>query len=242
MEWWRIIVILVIILASGFFSSGETAITGVNRIRLKHKAETGNLAAKRALKLLEKYDMMLATLLIGNNIVTLVVASVSTLFAVDLAASMNWDEALTVAVVTAILTVILILFSDILPKTVAREHADDFILICSKALAVTVWIFIPLTALTLLFQRGVTRLFRKGSKEVSVTEQELMQIIDEIEDEGVLEEHESDLVRSALEFDETTVEEIMTPRVNIIAVAKTDSASEVCNVFFDEGYSRLPVY
>jgi len=239
---WRIIVIIALVFLSGFFAASETAITGVNRIRLKHRAENGSAAAKKALKILEKYDRMLATLLIGNNIVTLIVASVATLFAISIAYTAGWDEAFIVALVTAILTVVLIIFSDILPKTLAREHADGFILATVGLLGAVMLILMPVSSVMLLLQRGVTRIFRKDDKEVSVTEEELMSIIDEIEDEGVLEEHESNLVRSALEFDETTVEEILTPRVDMIAVALSDSVEKVRDVFLESGYSRLPVY
>jgi CBS domain containing-hemolysin-like protein len=225
---------------SAFFAASETALTGVNRIRLKHRAENGSASAKKALRLLEKYDRMLATLLIGNNAVSLIAASIATVFAVHLSTPEN--ETYVVAVVTAIMTLALIIFSDILPKTVAREHADIFIIATARILTALMYVLYPISAVMLLLQGGATRLFRKKNKEVSVTEQELMHIIDEIEDEGVLEEHEGDLVRSALEFDETTVEEILTPRVDMVAVSLTDSVNKVQEVFFSEGYSRLPVY
>jgi CBS domain containing-hemolysin-like protein len=244
---WRLGIIIALTAISSFFASSETAITGVNRIRMKHKAENGDnsvskKAAKKVLKLLEKYDRMLATLLIGNNIVTLIIASLGTLFAIDMANALDWDEGMVVAGVTAILTITLIVFSDILPKTLAREHADSYVLKAGGVLAFTMWIFSPISYVTMLLQRGVTKVFARGGKEVSVTEEELHRIIDEIEDEGVLEEHEGDLVRSALEFDETTVEEILTPRVALKAVALSDSPEKVRDTFLREGYSRLPVY
>jgi CBS domain containing-hemolysin-like protein len=227
---------------SAFFSACETALTGVNRIRLKHKAENGSTPAKKALYLLKKYDRILATLLIGNNTVNLVAASIATVLAVHAAMSSGKDEALTVGIVTGIITAVLIIVGDILPKTLAREHSESFILATADVLTALMWILRPVSAVMLLLQNGLSRIFRKSKKEVSVTEEELMQIIDEIEGEGVLEEHESDLVRSALEFDETTVEEILTPRVNITAVELNDCIERVRDVFFDEGYSRLPVY
>jgi CBS domain containing-hemolysin-like protein len=226
---------------SSFLAAGETALTGANRIRLKHKAEKSP-AAKKALRLLEKYDRMLATLLIAVNVIAVVAASLATLFAIDTAAKAGWDEGVTIAVASAILTVVLIVVGDILPKTLARVHADAFVVFAAGALTFIMWIFIPISSVMLLLQRGVMKMFARGDKVVSVTEQELLQIIDEIEDEGVLEEHESLLVRSALEFDETTVEEILTPRVDTVAVALTDNADKVKEVFFREGYSRLPVY
>ena len=213
--------------------------TGANRIRIKQKAENGSVPAKKALKLLKKYDRMLATVLIGNNAAGLVSASIATVFAIYISTPEN--EAIAVAVSTAVMTILLIIFSDILPKTLAREHADSYVLATTGVLTATMYILYPISAVILLFQKGLTRIFSK-KKEVSVTEEELLHIIDEIEDEGVLEEHESSLVRSALEFDETTVEEILTPRVDMTAVCLTDTAEKIRDVFFKEGYSRLPVY
>jgi CBS domain containing-hemolysin-like protein len=237
---WQIVVIIVLIFVSGFLSACETALTGVNRIRLKHKAEGGSVSAKKALKLLGKYDQVLATILIANNAIAVIAAAIATVLAIHLSTAENETFAVTLA--SAITTVILIILADILPKTLAREHADYFAAVSAGILTVVVWIFLPVSFIMLQLQRGVVRIFSAGEKGVSVTEQELLQIIDEIEDEGVLEEHESLLVRSALEFDETTVEEIITPRVDITAVALTDSVDKVREVFFDEGYSRLPVY
>ncbi|MCL1882120.1 MAG: hemolysin family protein [Oscillospiraceae bacterium] len=239
---WQIAVIIILILLSGFFASSETAITGTNRIRIKHRAENGSVSAKKVLRLLENYDRMLATLLIGVNVLTIIVASVATLLAIDLARTADWDEGFVVAVSSAVLTVALIIFSDILPKTLAREHADWFVLTAAGVLTFVMWLFMPISSVMLLLQRGVTKIFAKEEAQVSVTEEELLQIIDEIEDEGVLEEHESDLVRSALVFDETTVEKIQTPRVDIVAVSINDSVEKVRDVFLKEGYSRLPVY
>ena len=239
---WRIAIIIILIILSAFFSACETALTGVNRIRLKHKAETGSAAAKKALKLIKKYDRMLATILIGNNSVNLIAAALATVFAIALAASTGLTEGVVVAIVTTVITVILIIISDILPKTLAREHADGFILATSGVLTVFMVVLTPISSVILLLQNGLARVFRKKKKEVSVTEEELLHIIDEIEDEGVLEEHESHLVRSALEFDETTLEEILTPRVDMTAVSLTDSIEKIRDVFFESGYSRLPVY
>jgi CBS domain containing-hemolysin-like protein len=234
------VIIAFLILLSGFLSACETALTGVNRIRLKHKAEHGSAAAKKALKLLEKYDQVLATILIANNAIAVVAAAIATVLAIQMSTGAN--EAFAVTLASAITTIVLIVLADILPKTLAREHADSFALVIAGILSVIVWIFVPISFIMLFLQRSVVRIFRKKNKEVSVTEEELMKIIDEIQDEGVLEEHESLLVRSALEFDETTVEEILTPRVDMTAVALTDSVDKVRDIFLESGFSRLPVY
>jgi len=240
----RIILIAVLVLLSAFFSASETALTGVNRIRLKHKSENGSpnvrKTAKRALTLLKKYDRTLTTLLIANNIVNLAASSAATVLAMT--SLSPWLGGYGVLAATGTLAAAIILFGEILPKTLAREHADGFILAVSGLLNILLIIFTPLSALILFLQKGAAKMFSKGGKAVSVTEEELMHIIDEIEDEGVLEEHESSLVRSALEFDETTVGEILTPRVSITAVSLTDGADKIRGTFLSEGYSRMPIY
>ena len=248
---WRIIIIVNLIILSAFFSACETALTGANRIRLKHRAENKSdrksdlksaTAAKKALRLIGKYDRMLATLLIGNNTVNLVAASLATMLAVHYAETSGHSEAAVVAIVTSVITLTLIVMGDILPKTLAREHADGFVTATSGIMSVLMALLSPLSAVMLLLQRGLSKVFRKSGKEVSVTEEELLHIIDEIEEQGVLEKQEGHLVRSALEFDETTLEEILTPRVDMTAVSISDTVERVRNVFFEEGYSRLPVY
>ncbi|MCL2037273.1 MAG: hemolysin family protein [Oscillospiraceae bacterium] len=239
----RLIIIILLMTLSAFFSASETALTGVNRVRLKHKAKGGGhgaSAARKALKLLEKYDRSLATLLIGNNIVNLAAASIATALAIT--AFPEYLSVYSTAISTAILTVAILIFAEVLPKSLAREHSEGFILAVAGLLDVLVKVLKPVSMLLLLMQRGASKLFANKNKQVSITEEELLHIIDEIQDEGVLEEHESDLVRSALELDETTVEEILTPRVDMVAVELNDSAAKVRDIFVEEGYSRLPVY
>ncbi|MCL2036250.1 MAG: hemolysin family protein [Oscillospiraceae bacterium] len=232
--------IIILITLSAFFSASETALTGANRIRLKHRAENGSSSAKKALKLLLKYDRALTTLLIGNNIVNLAAASIATVLAIT-----SLPESLSgyaMAISTVSLTLVVLIFGEILPKSLAREHSETFILGVAGVLNVLMVFMLPISAVLLLLQRATVKLFCNKNKEFSVTEEELMQIIDEIEDEGVLEEHESSLVRSALEFDETAVEKILTPRVSLTAVALSDTIEKVRDVFLESGYSRLPVY
>jgi len=236
----RLVIVAVLVLLSAFFSASETALTAVNRIRLKHKAENGSADAARVLELLKKYDRVLTTLLIGNNVVNLAASSLATVLAITVLKTRFGGYEVLIA--TTALTVAVIIFGEILPKTLAREHSEGLLLTASRLLLALFFILTPLSALMLFLQKGAAKLFRNDDKSVSVTEEELMHIIDEIEDEGVLEEHESRLVRSALELDETTVGEILTPRVNIVAVAVTDGAEKARRVFTEEGYSRLPVY
>lgn len=229
-------IIVVLIIFSAFFSASETAFTCANRIRLKGKADDGSKSAKTALYIMDRYDKALTTILVGNNIVNIATSSIATVMFTFLLA----DNGPLVS--TVITTVVVLIFGEIVPKTVAKAHADAFVLTIGGILRFLMFLFTPISAFFLLLQKGATKLFAKKSKDVSVTEQELMQIIDEIEDEGVLEEQESNLVRSALEFDETIVDEILTPRIKIVAVEVNDDIETLKKLFFDEGYSRIPVY
>ncbi len=230
-----VIIIIILVSLSAFFSAAETAFTSANRIRLKYMHEEGSKGAGCALKVIEKYDKCLTTILVGNNIVNIGTSSLATLLCVNLFG----DRGPVIA--TAATTIIVLIFGEITPKTIAKGNAEAMSIFFSRILSGLMFILTPVSAVFLLIQKGATRLFNKKS-EVTVTEQELMHIIDEIEDEGVLEAQESALVRNALEFDETTAEQIMQPRVNVVGVDLYDSNEEIMELFKSEAYTRLPVY
>ena len=230
------IILAVLVLLSAFFSASETAYTSANRIRLKSRAENGSKKAERALMIIEHYDKTLTTILIGNNIVNILTSSLATVLCIAL-----FGEKGTL-ISTAAVTVIVLIFGEILPKTIAKLNAESFACAISAAMKVLIIIFTPFSAFFILLQKAAARLFGGKRSEVSMNEEELMQLIDEIEDEGVLEEQESDLVRSALEFDETVGSAIITPRVNVAAAEINTGVEELRELFIKEGYSRIPVY
>lgn len=232
----NIVLIVILIAMSAFFSASETAISSVNRIRLKSMAENGSKGAARALKILTKYDKALTTILIGNNIVNIATSSISTILCIQLVGETYGSLVSTVAV-----TIIVLIFGEVMPKGLAKDHAEGVCIGVSAVITFLMLIFTPFSSFFILLKKGIAKLFH-NKKSVSVTEEELMAIIDEIEDEGVLEEQESDLVRSALQFDEITADEIITPRVRIVAVEVNDSAEEVRAKFLKEQYSRMPVF
>lgn len=242
----EIVLIVILIAMSAFFSASETAISSVNKIRLKSMAENGSRGAARTLEILKKYDKALTTILIGNNIVNIASSSLATILCVRLITQAYESQAIGdqygPLVSTIATTVIVLIFGEVLPKGIAKDHAESISIGVSAVLSFLMIIFTPFSALFILLKRGIGKLFNKKDDNPSVTEEELMAIIDEIEDEGVLEQQESNLVRSALEFDEITVDEIITPRVRITAVDVNDSAEEVRDKFFRDEYSRMPVY
>lgn len=231
-----IITIVILLAFSAFFSASETAFSTVNKIRLKNYAATGDKKAERALKIANKFDTTLTAILVGNNIVNIVSASLCTMAFTKLMG----EEYIPLG--TAVMTVAVLIFGEILPKTLAKENAEKISLAFAGFLNFIMLILTPATWVFSHLQRLANRMFSSDKSEPSVTEDELKYIIEEIEDEGVLEEQESDLVRSALEFDEIVISEILIPRVNVTAVEISQPIESIRDLFLNDGYSRLPVY
>ena len=232
----QIILVIILIMCSAFFSATETSLNSVNRIRLKNMADNGSAAAQRTLNILAKYDKALTTILIGNNIVNIACSSIATILAITLV-----GEQYGSLVSTIVTTIVVLIFGEVLPKSIAKDFAEQVAMLTSAVISFLMVIFTPFSALFILLTKGLAKIFH-SKESVSMTEEELKVMIDEIEDEGVLETQESDLVRSALEFDEITVDEIITPRVRITAVEVGESIDEVRRKFLREEYSRMPVY
>lgn len=238
-----IVLIIILIALSAFFSASETALSSANKIRLKSMADSGSKGAERALKVIKKYDKTITTILIGNNIVNIACSSIATLLTINLMnnISQGSGDIYGSLVSTIATTVIVLIFGEVLPKSIAKDNAESFSIIVSAPISFLMMIFTPFSALFILLKKGVAKLLRTKDS-VSFTEEELKAIIEESEDEGVLETQESNLVRSALEFDEITVDEIITPRVRIVAVDISESVDSVREKFLTEEYSRMPVY
>ncbi|MBQ8978957.1 MAG: HlyC/CorC family transporter [Oscillospiraceae bacterium] len=223
--------IVLLLFLSAFFSASETAFSSVNKIRLKQAAEYSKQAA-RALTLAENYDKTLTTILVGNNIVNILSASLGTVVCTRLFGAGG------VGIATVGMTVLVLIFGEILPKSLAKDNAEKM----SVSFALPLHLLgVILTPVTLLFS-GLKKLISKKDDTPSVTEDELKFILNEIEEEGVLEERERDIVKSALEIDDMRVSEVLIPRVRIIAAEENDSVSRIREMFFTERYSRLPVY
>lgn len=229
----NIIIIVVLLVFSAMFSSSETAFSSVNKIRLKNYAAQGNKRAEKALKVANAFDDALTAILIGNNIVNILSTSISTVLFTQLLGPGG------VGVATAVMTVLVLIFGEIMPKSYAKNNAEKCALFFAGFLSVIVKIMTPVT---FIFKQLQKLFISKDANQPSVTEDELKYIIDEIEEQGVLEEQESDLVRSALEFDEITVDEILIPRVNVTAIERGADIEEIKEKFITDMYSRLPVF
>ena len=225
----KLIAIIFLLAGSALFSSMETAFSGVNKIRLKNYASQGNKKAERALKIANSFDDALTAVLIGNNIVNIAMASLSTVLFTQLLGDKG------VGISTAVSTVVVLIFGEILPKSYAKENAEKLALAFSGVLSALIIIFKPVV---IIFNK-LSGLLKSNKTEPSVTEDELKCIIEEIEEQGVLEEQESDLVKSALDFDEITVNEILIPRVQVVGVEKNESVEEIKNKFLNEIFIRF---
>lgn len=228
----NIIIILLLLVLSALFSSCETAFSSVNKIRLKNYAAKGSKKAEKALKIANKFEDALTAILIGNNIVNILSTSISTVLFTQILGPGG------VGVATVVMTVLVLIFGEISPKSFAKNHAEQCALMFAEPLSVFMIILKPVV---MIFQ-VIQKLFKPKTEQPSVTEDELKYIIDEIQEQGVLEEQESDLVLSALEFDEITVDEILIPRVNVTAIEKHTPFNEIKEKFLKDMYSRLPVY
>ena len=224
--------ILILLCCSSLFSACETAFSSVNKIRLKHAAMNGDKTAAKALSLAESFDQALTAILIGNNLVNIVSASLGTIFFTQLFGNTG------VGISSVAMTVLVLIFGEIIPKSYAKSHAENLARAFSAPLSGLIFLLKPLI---FLFNK-LARLVQTKDGEPTVTEDELKVIVEQIEEEGVLEEQESDLVRSALEFDEISVTEVLVPRVNVVAIEQNTDIAKIKQIFLTERYSRLPVY
>jgi putative hemolysin len=229
------IVIAVLIIMSAYFSGTEIAFASLNKVRLKNMANNGNRRAEKALALSENFDRILSTVLIGNNIVNIAAASIATVIFVNFFGEKGaWIS-------TVVMTVLVLIFGEISPKVIAKDASESYAMFSTPILRILMFIFWPLHVVFGLWKKLIAKIIRTPSKK-SFTEEELITIVEEAETEGEIDEHESKLIRSAIEFNDLDAEEIITPRVDLVAVPETTAVEEIRQTFFENRFSRLPVY
>ena len=234
MTLWVALVILVGF--SAFFSASETAFSSLNQIRLKSRAEDGDSSAARVLAMAEQYDKLLSTILIGNNIVNIAAASIGTILFTRM---LGAERGATVS--TIVLTIIVLIFGEVTPKSLAKEMPEKVATAVSPILVLLMALMTPLTWLFTQWKKLLGHFVHSGEAD-TITEGELMTMVSEAENDGELTDRESELIRSAIEFDDVEVEEILTPRVDVVAVEDDIPLEELAQTFAESGYSRLPVY
>ncbi|MCE5196301.1 MAG: hemolysin family protein [Negativicutes bacterium] len=230
------LLIIVLICFSAFFSGSEIAFASANKMRMKKAAESGNKKAKLAYYIYERYDKALTTILIGNNLVNMASSAIATVIAIKLMGESG------AAIATVAMTVIILIFGEIIPKILAKDHCDAFTLTVAPFLRFLMLITAPLVFVVMKLLDVMNRTWANQKKEPSVTEEDLVSIIETVEDEGVIDEERSDLLQSAIEFSEISAQEIITPRVDMLAIDIDDDLDSIIELANHSRYSRIPVF
>jgi len=237
-----LIVLAILVSLSAFFAVCETSYTSMNRIRMKNYAKEGNKKAEKALRISEDYDRLITTILIGNNFVNMAAATITSILFVNFLME-NSTEALAAAVSSMVITLVVLTFGEITPKCIAKERAERLAMSLSGVLSFLIFLFYPLSVVFVGLKKALTRRSKEEEEAIpSITEEELIVMIDEIEEEGTIDKYESDLIKSAIEFDDITVGEMFTPRVDVTAIEIKAGKNEIKETFRDTGFSRIPVY
>ncbi len=229
------IIIAVALFLSGFFSSAEIAYTSLNRVRLEHMAEQGSKRAKCALKIRESYDATICSILICNDLVNILISSVATTFALVLMTMEIITEAQASTLPTLITTVVVLVFCDIVPKILAKQHALSYALLIAYPLRAVTWLLYPVShPVALLLDRMKKR---AGDQETPLlTEDELSAIFETAEEEGVVDEDKGDLLQSAMDYQETTVEQILQPRINLIGLDVGEEPEQIRDLCYSTNH------
>ena len=227
--------LVLLVILSAYFSATETAFSGVNKIRLKNMAADGNKKAARALRLTENFDELLSTVLIGNNIVNIAASSIATV----LFTSLFGDAGVTVA--TLVMTVLLLIFSEITPKSIAKEVPESFAMFSAPVISLLQTLLTPVNWLFTQWKKVIAKLLRVEGGS-AITDDELITIVDEAQNEGGIGENQGELIRSAIEFNDLEVVHILTPRVDILGAEINTPPEKFASLFKNNHYSRIPVY
>ncbi len=230
-----IITILVLILMSAYFSATETAFSSLNKTRLKALAEKGNKRAQLAFDLSEQYDKLISTILIGNNIVNITMATLGTILFVKLLG----DIGATVS--SVVITVLVLIFGEISPKSIAKDCPERFAMFSSPIIRVFIWLLTPLNFLFSNWKILLSKIL-KIEESSKMSQEELIMLVEEVEQDGSIDTDESDIIKNAIEFTEQKAGDILTHRVDLEAVPETADKSEIAKLFQETQFSRLLVY
>ncbi len=234
----QIILMVIMLVFSAYFSATETAFSSLNKTRIKTLSDKGNRRAGLVLTLSDKYDKLLSTILIGNNIVNIILSSVCTVFFINL---LKDNQITGTVVATIVSTVVVLTFGEITPKTVAKESPERFAMFSAPIISVLMKILTPVSILFSGIKAAINKVFGNGDDR-RMTQDELLTLVEEVEHEGGIDKEESELLRSAIEFTDREASDILTPRTLLEAVDENMSNEEIARLFSETGYSRIPVY
>lgn len=230
-----IVIIIILVLLSAYFSATETAFTSVNKIRLKNMAYSGDKKAETVLKLSEKYDKLLTTILVGNNIVNITMTSVATVLFIDLFGPYGATLA------TVVITIIVLVFGEITPKNIAKEVPENFSKFSAPALKFFMTLLTPVNFIFTMWKKFIAKVFKLNDND-AITGDKILTMVEEAEEGGGIEKRHSELIQNAIEFYELTAEDVMTPRPEMEAIETDCPKEELAEIFKKTGFSRLPVY
>lgn len=231
-----IIAMCVCVILSAYFSATETAFSSLNKTRIKALSENGNKKASLALKLSDNYDQLISTILIGNNIVNIAVASIATVLFVNL-----MGQEIGTPVSTAVVTVVVLIFGEITPKSIAKDHPETFAMFSAPLIQVLIWLLTPLNFIFSKWKILVSKLF-KVKENSKMSQEELLLLLSEVQEEGCIDEDEGKLLKNAVEFGDLEAQDILTHRVDLEGVDLHASKEEISRQFETSHYSRLLVY
>lgn len=240
----QIVVVVILIILSAFFSSAETAFSTSNRIKMRALAEEGNKNAALVLKILDSYSKLLSAILIGNNVVNLSASSLATTIAIALSEPLGVKEALMTGLATGILTIVVLLGGEIVPKTWANLYADKIALVYAPIIRFLMIVLTPVIFIVDKIALGILKLFRidTSKKNNAMTESELRSYVDVSHEDGVIEEEEKEMIYNVFDFGDSLAKDIMIPRIDMVSVEDTATHKEVMELFRENMYTRLPVY
>lgn len=234
-----LVALIILVLFSGFFSATETAFSCANKIKLRTLASNGNKRATKVLVLAEEnFDMLISTILVGNNIVNISAATISTLLFALLIKNPKIDSSF---VSTAVTTVVVLIFGEITPKFIAKTYPEKLAMLFYPVIRFCTFLFKPINIIFSGWKKFISVVFKLKNEEI-ITEEEIITIVEEAKEDGTLKQEETELIKSVIEFDDQEVENIYTPRVNLVAVDINSSMEDIQKVFQTTKFSRLPVY
>ncbi|MBR5472775.1 MAG: HlyC/CorC family transporter [Clostridia bacterium] len=235
-----IIIMVICLIGSAYFSATETAFSCANKTRLRALAEKGNKRAELASKLADKYDRLISTILIGNNIVNILLASMGTLLFVEVFKNTSWADK-AAAVSTLVITVAVLIFGEITPKSIANDFPEKFAMFSAPFIRLLIWILMPINLIFSLW-KNIISLILKVEEDDNLAQEELLMMVEEAEQEGDIDTDEGDLLRNAIEFSDLKAEDILTHRVDLEALPIDSKKSEIAQTFTRTRFSRIPIY
>ncbi len=230
-----IIIMVALVMMSAYFSATETAFSSINKTRLKTMTEDGNKKAKLVLKLAEDYDRLISTILIGNNIVNIALSSIATVMFIQVCGDMG------ATVSTIVITVVVLIFGEVTPKSIAKDRPETFSMFASPFLSMLIWLLTPLSTLFSLWKKLVNKIF-KTQEDNKISSEELLMFVDEVQQEGSIDNSEGALIKNAIEFNETKAEDILTHRMDLEAVPSDATKEDLSRKFAETKFSRILVY